>query len=104
MWNDARAFCDHLYHRPDLSLVLIHVMKAFLFQVHDLIETPGHIQPRLYVVQGIHHGAENQEGILELIAFDRRTPDAHGHHQAMFVPIEMIEAGISSGLFSVTRA
>lgn len=77
-------------------------MTAQHFDVHDILETPGHVSPRLYVIEGIHFGALSQEDVIELKSIDRTTPDAHGKHQRMFVPKEMIEAGISSGIFNIT--
>lgn len=77
-------------------------MTAHCIAVHDLLETPGHVEPRLYFVAGIHLGALNQEDVIELVPVNRSTPDAHGKRQHMFVPIEMIEAGLSSGLFNIT--
>lgn len=73
-------------------------------QVYDIIETPGFAHPRLYSVEGIHYGATDQEDVVEISAVDRSNPDAHGKKQSMFVPNEMIQAGISSGLFKLTRA
>ncbi len=81
-----------------------HSMKSIPLQVFDVIETPGHVAPRLYVVHGIHLGALNQESVIELVAMDQNTPDAHGEKQHMFVPNEMIQAGLSAGLFNHTRA
>lgn len=78
-------------------------IEAHPMQPHDLIETPGHVQPRLYSVQGIHLGATHQEDVIELVSIDRSQPDAHGEKQHMFVPKEMIEAGLTTGLFSLTR-
>lgn len=79
-------------------------MDSTTLQVFDVIETPGHVSTRLYVVHGIHLGALNQEDVIELVAMDRNTPDAHGEKQHMFVPLEMIQAGLGSGLFNHTRA
>lgn len=79
-------------------------MSSIPFQVHDVISTPGFTGERLYVIQGIHLGALSQEDVIELVAMDRTTPDAHGKKQHMFVPNEMIQAGLSSGLFTHTRA
>lgn len=78
-------------------------MQAYTFQVHDIICTPGHVSERVYLVIGIHLGSTDQEGVLELVAYDRKLPDAHGAAQKMFVPIEMIEAGLSKGVFSLTH-
>jgi hypothetical protein len=77
-------------------------MTAHQISVYDVLETPGHVGPRLYRVDGIHLGALGQEDVIELTPIDRSNPDAHGKKQAMFVPKEMIEAGLSSGLFTLT--
>lgn len=77
-------------------------MTSHQINVHDVIETPGHVSPRLYSVQGIHLGAMGQENVVELVSIDRSTPDAHGRVQRMFVPMEMIEAGLSTDLFTLT--
>jgi hypothetical protein len=77
-------------------------MTAVQFNVHDLIETPGHLAPRLYIVDGIHLGALGQENVIELSPVDKSDPDAHGKKQSMFVPMELLESGISSGLFTIT--
>lgn len=78
-------------------------MNHIQLQVYDIIETPGFAHPRLYSVDGIHYGATNQEDVVELSTIDRSTPDAHGEKQSMFVPNEMIQAGLDSGLFKLTR-
>lgn len=81
-------------------------MKTILsqsFACGDILETPGHIAPRLYIIEGIHLGALEQEDVIELVAIDRSTPDAHGKKQSMFVPMEIIEAGISNSLFTLTK-
>lgn len=72
--------------------------------LYDIIETPGHTQPRLYSIQGIHLGALSQEDAIELVCVDRSTPDALGRKQRMFVPKEMLEAGLTTGLFTLTRS
>jgi hypothetical protein len=78
-------------------------VNATTFAVYDILETPGHTANRLYSVEGIHLGALNQEDVIELAAIDRTTPDAHGKKQHMFVPKEMIEAGINAGIFNITK-
>lgn len=78
-------------------------IKAKSIQVYDLLETPGHISPRLYLVHGIHLGALNQEDVIELKPVDKTDPNAHGAKlDTLFVPKEMIEAGISAGIFNLT--
>lgn len=66
-----------------------------------MIETTGNVGARLYVVDSILIGALNQESVLELTAIDQSRPsDVRGRSDApMHVPVEMIEAGIRSGLF-----
>lgn len=70
-------------------------------QPFDIIETPGFVQPRLYQVQGIYHGALGQESTVELSAYDMTAPGSDG--KAIFVPLEMLSAGINSGLFTITN-
>lgn len=72
--------------------------------VHDILETPGHVSPRLYTVEGIHHGPQGGESVVELCPIDKASPSAHGKAQHMFVPMEMIEAGLTTGIFNLTRA
>lgn len=79
-------------------------MNAVQMKVYDVIETPGNIFRRLYLVQGIHLGAINQESVVELMPLDKKTADVHGQRQNAIVPLEMIEAGIAAGIFSVTRS
>lgn len=78
-------------------------MKAFRIHPFDILETPGHTHPRLYSVEGIHLGGEGQESVVGLVAMDRSVPDAHGEIiPIMFVPVVIIEAGLSSGLFTIS--
>lgn len=74
------------------------------FQVDDIIETPGHTHPRIYRVLGVHYGPLNGESVIEITACDQSAPGAHGKTQQMFVPVEMVQAGLSTGLFTLTRA
>lgn len=72
--------------------------------VGGILTTPGHIQERVYMIESICLGALDQEDIVELSVVDRSAPDAHGKRQSMFVPKEMIEAGITAGIFTRTDA
>jgi hypothetical protein len=71
----------------------------------DMIETPGNVGTRLYVVDSILLGAMNQESILELTAIDQSPPaDVAGRSNApIHVPMEMLEAGIRAGIFTHTK-
>lgn len=66
----------------------------------DIITTPGHTQERIYMVEGVHLGALDQEDAVELTPIDRKNADANGKRQPLFVPLEMLQAGITSGLFT----
>lgn len=74
------------------------------FNVGDILETPGHQSPRLYEVQGVHVGGMWVESVVELSCLDKAAPYAHIEARHMFVPIEMIEAGLTSGIFNLTHA
>lgn len=79
-------------------------MKAYDFSLDDIIETPGHTAPRLYSIIGIHLGALNQEDVLELVTIDRTAPNGMRRGETrMFVPKEMVEAGLSAGVFTLTK-
>lgn len=77
-------------------------LTPITFNVHDMIETPGFTRPRLYSVLGIHLGALHQESVIEMESLDETDPSAHGKKQSMFVPQEMLVAGINSGVFQRT--
>jgi hypothetical protein len=79
-------------------------VKTCRITIGSILETPGHASTRLYSVEGIHLGALNQEDVIELASIDRKAAGAPGKERSMFVPKEMIEAGISSGLFTLTEA
>lgn len=72
--------------------------------LHAIITTPGHTQERVYMVEGVHLGAVDQEDLVELSVVDRTTPNAHGKRQGIFVPKEMLEIGIKIGLFTYTES
>lgn len=78
-------------------------------QIHwstgDMIETPGNIGTRLYMVESMLIGALNQESIIELSSVDQSAPsNVNGESNApLHVPVEMLEAGIRSGLFVHTK-
>lgn len=79
-------------------------MKTGHISVGDIIATPGHVCERLYAVESICLGAINQESVIELKAIDRSVPDApHMGKVRMFMPHEMIEAGVDSGIFKHTK-
>lgn len=79
-------------------------MKSLtVFEVGGFIETWGFVSTRLYAIEGIHHGAMNQESVIELASIDKSTPDAHGKKCPLFVPLEMIESGIEAGIFTYTK-
>lgn len=77
-------------------------LNAIPFQVDDLIETPGFVIPRTYIVLGIHLGAVSQESVVELSPVEYAIPDAHGYKANMYVPVEMLTAGIHAGVFQHT--
>ncbi len=80
-------------------------MSLIAFNCRDMIEVQGHVGPRLYEIQGVHHGALDQESVVELMALDRSDPDAHGKKaQSMLVPMELLCAGIDAGIFEHTPA
>lgn len=79
-------------------------MKAILFNVHDMIETPGFQGERIYNVNGIHLGPTGGEDVVELESLDKTDPSAHGKGQKMFVPQEMLTAGIEAGIYKHTPA
>lgn len=77
-------------------------MKSIQFNCYDVIECQGHTQRRLYLIQGIHIGATDQDSAIELMPIDRTTPTVHGDRTNFLVPIEMLEAGIEVGLFEIS--
>lgn len=81
-------------------------MKRIFFRVGDILETPGHLHPRLYSIESVLLGATSHEDLLELSCIDRsKGSDADGKKLGVIhVPQEMVEAGLDSGLFNLTRA
>lgn len=78
-------------------------MNADTLQPFDVLETPGHTQPYLYRIEGIHLGGLESVDLVELSPIDQRGGGAHGKAQAPFVPLFMIQAMIGAGLITVTR-
>lgn len=74
------------------------------FTVGDMIETPGFTGTRLYFIDGIHIGATGQENVIEISPVDRINPTAHAKMQSMFVPMEMLDAGIRAGIYTYTQS
>jgi hypothetical protein len=77
--------------------------RAGKMNIGGIIATPGHTQERLYIIEGIHLGALNQEDLIEISVIDRSTPHAHGEQQGIFVPKEMLEMAIKANLFTYTQ-
>lgn len=74
------------------------------FNCYDVLSFHGYNSERMYLVQGVHVGALNQESVLELIPIDRTLPAVHGKYSPLIVPIEMIEKSIKCGLISCTSS
>lgn len=75
------------------------------FSVHDLIETPGFVSPRLYSVTAILLGAIDQENVIEMESLDKSDPcNVEGKKQHAMIPLEMLCAGITAGIFKHTPA
>lgn len=90
-------------HDPDSDAHKTMNITSQEFNVGEILDTPGHVAERLYEIVGIHYGAEGQESVIELVAIDAATATAHSKAQHMFVPVEMIEAGLTAGIFQKTQ-
>lgn len=77
-------------------------MKTIEIAPGDLLEIPAHTGTELYEVTGVHLGAPGQASCVDLEPLNQSDAPHYQTSRKPFVPLRMIEAGVSAGLFTWT--
>lgn len=77
-------------------------MSPLALRTGDMLETPGHSRAHLYTIASIALGGLLQESIVELEPLDQSKPSLGKDTKHPLVPLHMIEAGVSAGIFTHT--